>query len=669
VQRIADVISRKLASPVAPRVLLVVLLVGFGAHRLAGATHETPLLGNSALLAPSLRIVDPSIAHGTELAEAIRVGGIGAETYSPQALLGETTPGNWWITKDAAQILEPSDVERLLATGSNLLIDGVTPISSALLGLQCSARVDAKNITVPCAKTTTESGTGSDSTPNELALSSGEAKTGGDANIRVLTVSNATLSNIAVRWAEPAQRAIPSIEGVALEKVATGEPALWRSKQGNILWSLPSLSGASGPQELPYLLQALKESFGIAPRVERTGWDLYADPDDYQSQTPTELADSWAEAGVHRVYLAGWKQNEMARTRYDYKTLVDLLHARDIEAYAWLAWPYVDTSMLIKYPECQERTASGTLAEFGGHGFVALTIPECFDKAWLQSARLLGSANFDGTNIVNLAFSSVYSGQKSPEVYTPFHPLVRAAFQREHGFDPVSLVRPGSFNWIHHPTRLAAWETYRSNELAVIYEKLLSRLQSAWPKRAVAITAMDDRNDPVIGALLRKNSGRSTDALFSLQKTYPFELILGDELDFRADLSGDVVKQYVHSGSKPPTMLLSLSERQATNHPRTARAGGLELYTKLSTLSSVSSNVALNPQGPLPAADLVWLKHAFAPGVELRVEGDRIFSTSKTAFRLLLHARARGLTLDGKAIPAADSAEVPAGEHVLEVQR
>jgi hypothetical protein len=25
--------------------------------------------------------------------------------------------------------------------------------------------------------------------------------------------------------------------------------------------------------------------------------------------------------------------------------------------------------------------------------------------------------------------------------------------------------------------------------------------------------------------------------------------------------------------------------------------------------------------------------------------------------------------LDGKAIPAADSAEVPAGEHVLEVQR
>ena len=109
-QRIAEAISRKLASPAAPRVLLVALIVGFGMHRFANIGHEPQALGNRPLLAPSLRIVDPSIAHGTALATALRAGGIGVQTYSPQALLGETTPGNWWITKDAAQILEPNDV-------------------------------------------------------------------------------------------------------------------------------------------------------------------------------------------------------------------------------------------------------------------------------------------------------------------------------------------------------------------------------------------------------------------------------------------------------------------------------------------------------------------------------------------------------------------------------
>ncbi len=683
----------------APRVALVALLVGFGAHRLAQSNPAPPMLGNRPLLAASVRIVDPSIAHGTTLADVLRAGGIGVETYSPQALLGETTPGNWWITQDAAEILEPADVERLLATGSNVLLDGVTPISSTLLGLQCSAEAYGKTISLPCAKV--------NGSPNELALASqhvafgskatpvtpdskqstdaeiptdsgnpetdqaaGSATAGTNASAaRVLTISEATISNLAVKWSTGAKRATPSLPGVVLGKTSTGEPALWRSEKGNVLWSLPSLSGDNGPQQLPYLLQSLEESFGISARVERIGWDLYADPDDYQTQTPAELVKSWAAAGVRRVYIPAWKQDDRARTRYDYKALVDLLHKRGLEAYAWLGWPYVDASTLIKYPDCQERTASGNLAQLGGQGFIALAVPECFDRAWVQSSKVLNAAPFDGVNIVNLVFSSAYSGQKSPDVYTPFHPLVRAAFLSEHGFDPASLVRPGSSNWERNAKRLTVWETYRAEALADIYEKLLSRLQATWPKRSIAIAAMDDRNDPLIGNLLRKNSGQSTDMLMALQKKYPFELIIGDDLEFRKQEPADVIKHYVHSGSKPPTMLLSLPERPATAKPLTKRIGGLELYAQLAKLAETGSTIAVNPQGPLSALDLAWLKHALSPGAELRVEGDNIFTSSKWDFWLLLQASAKGLTVDGKAVAPGNRVEVPAGDHVVAVQR
>jgi hypothetical protein len=180
---------------------------------------------------------------------------------------------------------------------------------------------------------------------------------------------------------------------------------------------------------------------------------------------------------------------------------------------------------------------------------------------------------------------------------------------------------------------------------------------------------MDDRNDPSIGELLRKNSGRSTDALISLQQKHPFELIIGDDLEFRKDEPSEVLKHYVNSGSKLPTMLLSLPERAAADHPITPRIGGLELYSKLAKLSAGGSTVAINPQGPLAQIDLEWIKHALSPGVELRVEGDQVFTTAKSPFRLLLQATPEGVSLDGKPVKRADFVEIPAGEHQVAVQR
>jgi hypothetical protein len=642
---------------VVTRAVVVALVVGFAAHRLGQSNPSVPRLGTGPLLAPALRIVDPSIAHGRELAESLRAGGIGVETFSPQALLGETTPGTWWITKDAAEIVEPADVQKLLDAGSNVLLDGVTPMSSALLGLQCSAQVNGTNVvSMPCEKAKT-------TRPTELAFR-GDTETP-----LLLTASQAVVGGHILNWNKPAQRATPAKPGLALASMATGEPILWRSPAGNILWSMPSLSGERGPRELPYLLQALEEAFGISPRVELNGWDIYADPDDYLGQSPKQLAAAWKTAGVRRVYIAGWKQNHLARTRYDYKTLVGLLHQRGIQAFAWLGWPYIDVSTLTEYPECQDRTASGQLAQFGGQGFVALAIPECFEHAWARSSDLLKSAPFDGVNIANLAFSSPYSGYLAPDSYTPFHPLVRAEFIRVHGFDPVTLVRPGPGNGKHNDGNLVAWETYRAELLTTIYEKLLHRLVATWPKRLIAVTAMDDRNDPATGALLRRNSGRSTDALVALSKKYPFELVLGDELDFRKQEPGDVMKHYAPSGKLRPSQMLSLGKRNPNDHQLTPRLSGLELYGQIHKLALVGDRVALNPKGALDVVDLNWVKFALPPPVELRVEGDKIFTTSKRQARVLLRGRARGITLDGKVMAPGNWVDVPAGEHLVAVQR
>jgi hypothetical protein len=638
------------------RILLVSIVVAFVAQHVATDTPAQPGLASGPVLAPALRIVDPSIAHGRELAESLRAGGIGVETFSPQALLEETTPGTWWITKDAAEIVEPAAIQKLLDAGSNVLLDGVTPISAALLALQCSAQVNGTTVSMPCEKAKM-------SRPSELAFR-GDAKTPS-----LLTVSSANMGGLTLNWKKPAQRATPSKPGLALASMPTGEPILWRSATGNTLWSMPSLSGERGPSELPYLLQALEEAFGISPRVQQSGWDIYADPDDYLGQTPKQLAAVWKIAGVRRVYIAGWKQNDLARTRYDYKTLVDLLHRQGIQAFAWLGWPYVDVSTLTSHPECQDRTASGTLAEFGGQGFVALAVPECFDLAWAQSSAVLKSAPFDGVNIANLAFSSPYSGYLMPDSYTPFHPQIRAEFLRVHGFDPVSLVRPGPGNGKLNDVNLKVWETYRTELLSTIYDKLLNRLVTTWPKRSIVVTAMDDRNDPETGALLRRNSGRSTEALLAMSNKYPFELVLGDELDFRKQEPGDVMKHYASSGKLQPSQMLSIGERNPKDHHLTPRLSGLELYNQVHKLALVGDQVAINPKGALAGADLNWVKFALAPSVELRVSGDKIFTSSKHQFRLLLRGRARGITLDRKVIAAGIALDVPAGEHLVEVQR
>ena len=638
-----------------------------------------PLLDGRALLAPPITIVDPSLARASQLATVLAASGVGVDTVTPDLLAQRNATGAYWLTEEATTSLGLARVEAMIATGASVFVDGDTAVSRSLLRLAPYTNADRPRPALA------DDAAQSDAVVAVLGFPAADSirllgggvvagLAGGDVpshpSSQPVTVREATMRGTRLHWDVDLLALRPTIEGSTLAVTSEGSPALFLRGDRRVLWSLPSLTDGAGLARLPYLPQVLSETWGITPRVERHGFDLYVDPDEEGHIKAAELVRRWEAAGVRRVYFAAWKQNADVGWRYDYGAIVRAAHARRIEVYAWLEWPYVDFSFWRRNPDCRERTADGLAAKINWRELVAVEVPDCFDRAWKQTRRILNSAKFDGVNVSDLTFESPYFGPREPKYFTPFHPLVRQDFIRAHGFDPVELTRDDRRFWKRNPSALAVWSEYRVQLLIGVYDRLLSRLQTVRSGRNLVVSLMDDRVDPSIGPLVRDNSGQATRALMSLRDRHPFQLQLRDPVPFRSQQPLAIVSMYAPSRPAEPILGVDTVRRslEGTGYV-TERPTGIELYGRIRDAAAASQALAVFGTGAVPADDLGWIKHALVGGsVVLREQGRTVRSQSPVAYRLHLNGRARRVDVDGRSVGGGEWVDVPAGAHVLAIR-
>jgi len=152
------------------------------------------------------------------------------------------------------------------------------------------------------------------------------------------------------------------------------------------------------------------------------------------------------------------------------------LHARGIQAYAWLEPPMVGLGLWAAHPECREKTRSGRDAVVDWRSLIALESPACFELAWRVWSGLLKDFDWDGVNVAELYFET---GDANRE--TPFHPSALAEF----GGDPSK-----------DPSGFADW---RTREVTLLNRELVTRVRALRPELDVELTVIDDQLDPALG--------------------------------------------------------------------------------------------------------------------------------------------------------------------------
>ncbi len=602
--------------------LLVPAVLYFGVD----PSFPTDFRAGMPRLPPALGVVATSLDEADAIAVTFRRAGLPVESWSPASFSAEVkpdghTPGAWWISRGAAEVIKVSDVERVLAEGGRVLLDGDTALSRSLLQLR-----KARGI----ADTTRE----------------------------------AVMRGVDLHWDVDVKTLQPHVPGTMVAATAVGTPALFVAREGALWWSAPSISDGPGPLRLPFLAQELAAHWGIRPRASRPGVDVFVDLDTERGVSIRELVARWSAAGAKRVFVPAWKQNDDMPWRFDYRPLLKAAHARGIEVWAWVEWPHVDFSFWRRNPDCRERTATGNEAKVNWKELVAVEVPDCFERAWQRTRAVLRAVKFDGVNVSGLAFESPYFGHQAPEYYTPFHPLVRKDFHQRYGWDPIEIVRDGPRNATRDRASLAKWERYRKDLLIQVYDRLLTRIAALPSGQRLAVTLMDDRENPVQGALLRDNSAASNSEIIALASRHHFEVILRDPVPFRPIDVERIHAAYEGLLTVTPALGVSAVRRPERGTAITDAPVGLELASAVRDAASSGATVVLFASGPLRADDLAWTPHAYAAAAVKVNEVDGVVHTdSAVPFQLFLAGRARRIRIDGRTAGHGDSVPVPSGKH------
>jgi hypothetical protein len=385
-----------------------------------------------------------------------------------------------------------------------------------------------------------------------------------------------------------------------------------------------------GYELIPSLGTFAAQVLHAPPGPERDAAEVYVDPGTTPNLTPEQLADRLAGARV--AFVAGWDFAYLDRSfDYPYARLIDALHARGIQAYAWLEPPEVGLGMWAAHPECREKTASGKDAVVDWRSLMALESPACFELAWGIWSELLHEFDWDGVNVAELYFET-----GGPDRETPYS---QAALEASGG-DPTN----------------PAW---RASEVTALNRELVSRIRDTFPALGVELTVIDDRLDPALGHAV----GSDVQALAQVARDEGATLQVEDPFTTWAQGPARYTRLGPEvTGLMPPgRALFDLNVvPRATAHP-TAQMTGAELALSVADASRAAGAVGLYSVGTMTASDLSAVPGALAAAA---VTGPGTVTAPWTVVLRSPSPALGTLMLDGKPWPAANGrAVVPPGPH------
>lgn len=467
---------------------------------------------------------------------------------------------------------------------------------------------------------------------------------------RVVTADRAILTALGVRFG--ATRAIAGLDGgVTFAKphriapllgttaaLASGGAVVAGTVRGGRVLALgtdPLAPPLQGHELMPDLGTLAAGVLRAPPGPVRDAAAVYLDPGSTPDLTPEQLAARVQGARV--AYVAGWDYAFLDQSfDYPYARLIAALHARGIQAYAWLEPPMVGLGMWAAHPECREKTQDGRDAVVDWRSLIALESPPCFDIAWSTWAGLLRGFDWDGVNVAELYFEA-----GSPDRETPFHPSALAAF----GGDPAK-----------DPAGFAAW---RTNEVTALNRALLERIRALRPELAVDLTVIDDQLDPTLGQAV----GSDDEALAQVARDTGATLQVEDP--YTTWTRGP--RRYTQLNTKDASLMpagrlffdVNVVPR-ATGHPTSQMTGG-ELALSIADAAQTSGVVGLYSASTLTDADWRTVEEALAASA---LTGNGLVSAPWSLTLRSPSPTLGRLRLDGVAWPAAGGrALVPAGKH------
>jgi hypothetical protein len=616
----------------------------FGARGTTAATAPTvpgrPSRSSVTWLPEPILIVDTTVPLAEPLAKRFRETGFEVkilDTASTSKIRTQIKQSSAvWFTNRAANALPVDFVSEIVSGDVPVVLDGDSPAARRSLDLRAETRTAAK-----------------------------------------FTFED---SEVILDTAAPVLR--PKVPGyTTLAEIDSNTPALLRSK--NVLWSFVRLDEGINLERMPYLLHMLESEFGVEPIAERRDIDLYLDPDLETNTSLRDLADRWSNAGIARVYIAGWKDDRRTNTHYDYSEFVRVMHESNIKVMAWLEWPHVNFSFWSQHPECIEKTATGADARIFWREHVALSVPGCFEKAWAETKLILDSAPFDGVNLAELYFEAAGEGPMNPTEYTPFNATVVSDFTRLHGFDPRLLIDKSSEHfWETDDAGFKVWNDYRGS-LAIDYNRrLLRELAKTTAGKNLMVTAIDDRYAPngeeFHGRLsLGQNIGANTYDLAELRNEVDFEFQVEDPFTMwveSPDRYSTVGRLYPDVPKERLVLDINVVDRPTAIETgfSMVKTGGFELAKSVASVAESGARLALYASASARLRDLQWIKFAMAGGAShVAQESNSVFQTnSPAAFRLRLSRPAWATTIDGTMSIMTTPVryiDVPAGSHRVEL--
>ena len=380
-----------------------------------------------------------------------------------------------------------------------------------------------------------------------------------------------------------------------------------RHGAGAVLW-LAVGPGKLGHERFPYALQALAD-LGLQPPYRSGRLWAFFDSSYRLRVDPDYFAERWRRAGIGALHVAAWHYHEPDAGRDEYlRKLIEACHRRAILVYAWVELPHVSEQFWQQHPEWREKTALLQDAHLDWRKLMNLQNPDCARAVASGLSGLVRRFDWDGVNLAELYFESL-EGIDNPARFTPFNDNARAAFTREHGVDPLAIVKDRK-----HELRPALLD-FRAHLAKQMQEEWLGRLEAERrqkPHLDIVLTHVDDRFDTRMRELIGADAGR----LLPLLDSHDFTFLIEDP----ATIWHLGPQRYPQIAEKYKTLTthqeklaidINIVERYQDVYP-TKQQTGTELFQLVNLSAKAFARVALYFENSILPQDLPLLASAAA---------------------------------------------------------
>jgi len=446
----------------------------------------------------------------------------------------------------------------------------------------------------------------------------------------------------------------------------TGAPmtAGLRRGSGAVLWVAAS-PGQRGYERFPYLLAALCD-LGLTPPFRSSRLWAFFDSA-YRSRVDIDyFAARWRKGGIAALHVAAWHfyEPDPERDRYLVR-LIEACHREGILIYAWLDLPHVSEKFWNGHPEWREKTALLQDAQLDWRMLMNLTNRDCFRAVADGVAQLAARFDWDGINLAELYFESL-QGVDNPSRFTPMNADVRAAFQKQHGFDPIEI-----FGSRRDDASRRTFLDFRADLARRMQEEWIAQLESlhrAKPYLDLVLTHVDDRFDTG----MRDAIGADAARVLPLLDQHSMTLLIEDPATvwhLGAQRYHSIAERYRALTPHREEMAIDLNivDRYQNVYP-TKQQTGTELFQLVHNAASNFQRVALYFENSLLAPDWALLPSAAAAATRIEKPGRKTVVDSVSGVGIPWNGPA---LVDGLPWPVADDETVwlPAGAHSLEPAR